>query len=98
MMLLGKLIKHVMLAQGPFVEEIEVEDPELAAAIAAEAERHGMDSRGFVADTVQRFMSHEDGESWTTIISNIQRSLDPGFAFISTVMRARLDHHCEQHG
>lgn len=97
MMLLGKLIKHVMLAQGPFVEEIEVEDPELAAAIAAEAERHGMDSRSFVADTVQRFMSHEDGESWTTIISNISRSLDPGFAFISTVMRSRIDHKCEHH-
>jgi hypothetical protein len=98
MMLLGTLIKHVMLAQGPFVEEIECEDPELAAAIAAEAGRDGMDSRAFVADTVQRFMSHEDGESWTTIISNIQRSLDPGFAFISTVMRSRLDHKCEQHG
>jgi hypothetical protein len=39
-------------------------------------------------------MSHEDGESWTTIISNIQRSYDPGFAFNSTVMRARLDQHC----
>jgi hypothetical protein len=97
-MLLGKLIKHVMQAQGPFADEIAQIDPELASSIAAEADRHGMDSRTFVAETIGRFMGHEDGESWTTIISNIQRSDDPGFAFISTVMRARLDHRCDQHG
>jgi hypothetical protein len=97
-MLLGKLIKHVMRAQGPFVDEIADQDPELARCISTEAERHGVDSRTFVADTVGRFMAHEDSESWTTIIGNIQRSDDPGFAFISTVMRARLDHRCDQHG
>ena len=96
-MLLGKLIKLVMQAQGPFADEIETSDPELASAIAAEARSHAMDSRTFVADTISRFMAHEDGESWTTIISNIQRSDDPGFAFLSTVMRARLDHRCEHH-
>ncbi|HLO19477.1 MAG TPA: hypothetical protein VK192_03185 [Sphingomicrobium sp.] len=98
MMLLGKLIKHVAQAQGPFADEIAEVDPDLAVSIAKEAENHGMDSRTFVADTISRFLAHEDGESWTTIISNIQRSDDPGFAFISTVMRARLDHRCDQHG
>jgi len=97
-MLLGRLIKIVMRSQGAFAEEIAQRDPELAAAIDAQAGRHGMDSPSFVADTVSRFMAHEDGESWTTIIGNIQRSDDPGFAFISTVMRARLDHRCGQHG
>lgn len=97
-MLLGKLIKYVMQAQGPFADEIAQVDPDLAVAIASEADHHGMDSRAFVADTISRFMAHEDGESWTTIISNIQRSNDPGFAFISTVMRARLDHRCDRHG
>ena len=43
-------------------------------------------------------LRHEDGESWTTIVSNIQRTDDPGYAFISTIMHARLDHRCEQHG
>ena len=98
MMLLGKLIKQVMRARGPFAEEIAERDPTLAANIAAEAKRHGFESREFVADTISRFMSHEDSESWTTIIGNIQRSDDPGFAFISTVMRARLDRRCDQHG
>jgi len=95
MMLLGKLIKHVIRAQGPFVDELADHDPELADAIAAEAGRAGMDSRGFVADTISRYLGYEASDSWTTIIGNIQRSDDPGFAFISTVMRARLDHQCE---
>ena len=97
-MLLGKVIKLAMSAQSEFPEEVVSRDPELALALAAEAERAGMDVPEFVADTVSRFMAHEDGESWTTIVGNIQRSDDPGFAFISTVVRARLDHRCEQHG
>lgn len=48
----------------------------------------------FVAETIQRFLSAEDGESWTTIVGNIQRADDPGFAFIETVMRKRLAHPC----
>lgn len=95
MMLLGKLLKHVMQAQNSFGDEIAEVDPGLASAIGVEAERHGMNTGTFIADTISRFMAHEDGESWTTIVSNIQRSDDPGFAFISTVMRARLDHRCE---
>ena len=53
-----------------------------ARALADEAGRHGMDIRGFIADTVQRFMGAEDSESWTTIIGNVQRADDPGYAFI----------------
>jgi isopropylmalate/homocitrate/citramalate synthase len=97
-MLLGKVIKLAMSAGSQFPEDVESRDPELAAQLAAEAERMGMDVPAFVADTVGRFMAHEDGESWTTIMGNIQRSDDPGFAFLSTVMRARLDHRCDQHG
>lgn len=93
-MLLGRLIKQVMAAEGAFVDELAGRDAELASRIAAEAERHDMDSRGFVADTIQRFMGAEDGESWTTIIGNIQRSDDPGYAFIETVLRTRLSHRC----
>jgi hypothetical protein len=52
----------------------------------------------FVADTVQRFMAHEDGESWTTIVGNIQRTDDPGYTFISTIMHARIGHRCDRHG
>jgi hypothetical protein len=96
-MLLGRLIKNVMRAQGTFVDGIANVDPQLVQKIDSEAALHGTDRREFVADTIGRFMAHEDGESWTTIIGNIQRSDDPGFAFISTVMRARLDHHCNQH-
>lgn len=94
MMLLGTLLKQVMLAERSFAGEIERQDPELAGRIAAEAERAGLNSAGFVADTLERFMAGEDGESWTTIVGNIQRSDDPGFAFIATVLRKRLDHRC----
>jgi hypothetical protein len=94
-MLLGTLIKHAMQAQGPFAEEIGERDPKLATRIADEAGRHGMDSRGFIADTVQRFMGAEDSESWTTIIGNVQRADDPGYAFIETVLRERLNHRCD---
>lgn len=93
-MLLGTLIKHAMHAQGPFADEVAERDPELAGKIAGEAERKGMDSRDFIADTIQRFMAAEDGESWTTIMGNIQRADDAGFAFIETVMRKRLSHQC----
>lgn len=95
-MLLGRLIKQVTWAQGTFVDEIAAHDRALAERIDSEAARLAMDRRDLVAETVGRFLAQEDGESWTTIVGNIQRSDDPGFAFIATVMRARLDHSCEQ--
>ena len=97
-MLLGKVIKLAMTAQSDFPADIVVREPALAARLEVEAEGAGMDVPGFVADTVSRFMAHEDGESWTTIMGNIQRTDDPGYAFISTIMHARLDHKCDQHG
>jgi len=97
-MLLGKVIKLAMSAQSQFPEDVAARDPELASRLAAEAGRAGLEVPAYVADTVRRFMAHEDGESWTTIVGNIQRSDDPGFAFLSTIVRARLDHRCEQHG
>ena len=96
-MLLGKVIKLAMTAQSDFPAEVTVREPELAARLEAEADRAGMDVPRFVADSVSRFMSHEDGESWTTIVGNIQRTDDPGYTFISTIMHARLDHKCEHH-
>jgi hypothetical protein len=96
-MLLGKVIKLAMTAQSDFPEDVLVREPEFVPLLNAEAERSGMDVPQFVADTVQRFMAYEDGESWTTIVSNVQRTDDPGYAFISTIMHARLDHKCEHH-
>jgi len=96
-MLLGKVIKLAMSAQSQFPEDVVSREPQLAAQLEAEAQRAGMDVPNYVADTVSRFMAHEDGESWTTIVGNIQRTDDPGYAFISTIVHARLDHKCEQH-
>jgi protein subunit release factor A len=96
--LLGKVIKLAMSAQSDFPVDVVAREPELAARLEVEAGRGGMDLQQFVADTVSRFMAHEDGESWTTIVSNIQRTDDPGYAFISTIMHARVDHRCDQHG
>jgi len=97
-MLLGKVIKLAMSAQSQFPEDVVVREPELAAQLEAEASRADMDVPNFVADTVRRFMEHEDGESWTTIVGNIQRTDDPGYTFISTIMHARISHKCDQHG
>ena len=97
-MLLGKVIKLAMTAQSDFPEDVAVREPDLAGRLEAEAGRFGMDVPQFVADTVSRFMAHEDGESWTTIVGNIQRTDDPGYAFISTIMHARLDHKGDTHG
>ena len=97
-MLLGKVIKLAMTAQSDFPIDVVAREPEFVPQLESEAERAGMDVPQFVADTVRRFMAHEDGESWTTIVGNIQRTDDPGYAFISTIMHARVDHKCEQHG
>ena len=97
-MLLGKVIKLAMTAQSQFPEEVVVREPELAAELEREAAAKGMDVPHFVADTVSRFMAHEDGESWTTIVGNIQRTDDPGYTFISTIMHSRVSHKCDQHG
>jgi hypothetical protein len=97
-MLLGKVIKLAMSAGSDFPADVAVREPELASRLEAVAESAGMDLPRFVADTVSRFMAHEDGESWATIVGNIQRTDDPGYAFISTIMHARLDHKCDQHG
>jgi hypothetical protein len=98
MMLLGKVIKLAMTAQSDFPADVVMREPELAARLEGEAERLGLDLPELVADSVSRFMAYEDGESWTTIIGNIQRTEDPGYAFISTIMHARIDHKCDQHG
>lgn len=97
MMLLGKVIKLALTAQSQFPEDVALREPEFAAKLTADAEDAAMDVPTFVADTVSRFMAHEDGESWTTIVGNIQRTDDPGYAFISTIMHARVDHKCDQH-
>ena len=97
-MLLGKVIKLAISAQSHFPEDVLEREPELAVQLETEAQRAGMDVPQFVGDTVSRFMAHEDGESWTTIVGNLQRTDDPGYAFISTIMHARIDHRCEQHG
>lgn len=93
-MMLGTLIKHAMRAQGPFAEEIAAKDPELARGIEAAAAKLGLESRDYIADTVSRFMAAEDGESWTSIVSGIQRADDPGLAFLEAVLRKRLHHVC----
>ena len=97
MMLLGKVIKLAMTAQSDFPTDVVVREPEFVARLESEARAAGMGVPEFVADTVQRFMAHEDGESWTTIVGNIQRTDDPGYAFISTIVHARLDHKCDAH-
>ncbi len=97
-MLRGKVIKLAMTAQSQFPEDVVLREPEFAAQLEEEAQRAGMDVPRFVADTVSRFMAHEDGESWTTVVGNIQRTDDPGYTFISTIMHARVSHRCEQHG
>jgi hypothetical protein len=98
MMLLGKVIKLAMTAQSQFPKDVVTREPDLAAQLEKEAQGAGMDVPQFVADTVSRFMTHEDGESWTTIVGNIQRTDDPGYTFISTIMHARVSHTCDQHG
>lgn len=98
MMLLGKLIKLAMLAKSDFPVEVTVHEPDFARRLQTEADRLQIELPAFVADTVGRFMAHEDGESWTTIVGNIQRHDDPGYAFISTIMHARMDHKCDQQG
>jgi hypothetical protein len=97
MMLLGKVIKLAMTAQSQFPEDVIVREPDFAVQLDAEAGRAGIDVPDFVAETVSRFMAHEDGESWTTIVGNIQRTDDPGYAFVSTIMHARVDHKCDRH-
>lgn len=96
-MLLGKVIKLALTAQSQFPEDVALREPGFAAKLTADAEGAGMDVPTFVADTVSRFMIHEDGESWATIVGNIQRTDDPGYAFISTIMHARVDHKCDRH-
>ena len=98
MMLLGKVIKLAISAQSQFPEDVARREPDLAEQLESEAQRDGMDLAQFIADTVSRFMAHEDGESWTTIVGNIQRTDDPGYTFISTIMHARISHKCDQHG
>jgi hypothetical protein len=93
-MLLGTLVKQVMRAQGTFFAQLEQRDPELAQRLCEQAKSTSSTPEQFVADTIGRFMSAEDGESWTTIIGNLQRSEDPGAAFIDTIIRKRLSHRC----
>lgn len=93
-MLLGTLIKHGLRAGAPFAQEIASRDPALSARLEEEARRHALSTGDLIADTLGRFLAGEDGESWTTLVGNIQRADDPGFVFIETIVRKRLSHCC----
>jgi hypothetical protein len=94
-MMLGTLIKHAMRAQGAFADEIATQDTKLAARIETAAAGEGLTVPDYVADTLQRFLSGDNDEAWTTVVSSTQRADDPGYGFIEAVLKLRLSHQCK---
>jgi hypothetical protein len=64
-------------------------DPDLADAIGDAALREGESLDSFARIVVADFTRAADEEAWTTLISRVRNSPDPGLACLSEMMRWR---------
>jgi hypothetical protein len=65
-------------------------DPDLAGAIGEAALREGETPESFTRILVAEFTRAADEEAWTTLVSRVRNSHDPGLACLAEMTRWRL--------
>jgi hypothetical protein len=90
MAMLGDLLAAARDGAGPFQAWLAESDPELAAAVAAAAEREGLTAAGFVRGAVADFSRFAAEEDWATLTSSLRDSGDPGTLCLLAMVHWRL--------
>ena len=89
-MMLGDLLAAARNSAGGFQAWLIQSDPELAAGVAAAAEREQLSPAGFVRAAVADFSRFASEEDWATLTSSIRDSQDPGAICLHAMVHWRL--------
>lgn len=91
---LGDILAAARRDTGAFAARILVVDPALAGDLAGAS--HGMNTSiaGFVRLAVADFARLASDEDWTTLISAMRDSADPGMTCLAGMVQWRIDAPC----
>ena len=90
MPMLGDILAAARDASGQFARWLEAVDPDLAGEITAAADREGLAPTSFVRAAVVEFSQFAPEEDWSTLVSRMRDSEDPGTACLIVMVRWRL--------
>ena len=90
MPMLGDILAAARDASSDFARWLQAVDPDLAGEIAAAADREGVTLTAFVRAAVAEFSQFASEEEWSTLVSRIRDSEDPGTACLIVMVRWRL--------
>ncbi len=90
MPMLGDILAAARDASSDFARWLRAVDPDLADGIAAAADREGMTPTAFVRAAVADFSQFAPEEDWSTLVSRMRDSEDPGTACLIVMVRWRL--------
>lgn len=90
MVMLGDLLAAARDSAGSFQTWLQLSDPDLAAQVAASAQREQMTATGFVRSAVADFSRLAAEEDWATLVSSIRDSPDPGTVCLLAMVHWRL--------
>ena len=90
MVMLGDLLAAARDSAGDFQAWLKASDPELAAGVAAAADREQMSPTSFIRSAVADFSRLALEEDWATLISSIRDSPDPGTVCLLAMVNWRL--------
>jgi peptidyl-prolyl cis-trans isomerase C len=72
---------------GPWLQAV---DPQLAARVAAAAQRQGVCEAEFVRACAHDFMQNADDEGWTRLVSAARDAADPALASLAWILKSKL--------
>ncbi len=90
MPMLGDILAAARDASGDFARWLRAVDPDLADEIAAAADREVTTPTAFVRVAVADFSRFAFEEDWSTLVSRMRDSEDPGTACLIVMVRWRL--------
>lgn len=90
-MMLGDILAAARRSGAEIEAWLKPADPELWAALHAEAIRRQEDAAAFARDAVADFSNRAGEEDWALLVSRMRDTDDPGRALLLTMMRWRLD-------
>lgn len=89
--MIGSLLAEMESPESVLRKLSAVDDPDLIADAQAGAALLGVDIGRFTLLSVRRFAERADAEAWTTLMSAMNRSEDPGSEALRMILRRAAD-------
>lgn len=90
MAMLGDILAQARQGTAGLRDWLQDADPPLMAQIETEAARLGASPAGFVRAAIADFGRLATEEDWTTLMSGLRNTWDPGRAFVTGMVKWRL--------